>query len=365
MWCRSCRQDVPGLVDGLDGRYACPRCSAVLLSDAGLDLADLDRSGLARPSLERTDLPRTDMYRADSGLTDKFDASHAAPPSLHGSSSAYVPHDAAAPDSSAFADPYVQPVFEPVRPTATEASRVTTLRWDAANWELNEKLRHVDRVTAMSRLRFDAPAAAHMPPPHGPWNPPTATSYGAPYPQSPSLGAHPHTQSFAATGHAAGYTTGYAAPSQPGGPFAPAPYPEPQAPPHSPSSAPHEWNEATIRPEDHWDTPREIFASLMQWGFMGLAVTAFSCGGFLAAWGGVSGRADLQNMGMPIVIVGVVLLVVGLLPLIFLRQVEEEDRRKLEIQERARREMAPSIPAPHSERAPHVHRAPQYASRER
>ena len=59
------------------------------------------------------------------------------------------------------------------------------------------------------------------------------------------------------------------------------------------------------------------------------------------------------------------LLVVGLLPLIFLRQVEEEDRRKLEIQERARREMAPSIPAPHSERAPHVHRAPQYASRER
>ena len=38
MWCSNCRQEVPGLVDGLDGRYACPRCGTVLLNDSGIDL---------------------------------------------------------------------------------------------------------------------------------------------------------------------------------------------------------------------------------------------------------------------------------------------------------------------------------------
>lgn len=303
MWCRSCRQDVPGLADGLDGRLACPRCSAVLLSDAGLDLTQ--SAAAPQPSLGE---PAT--------------------------SSAYSSHEA---------DPYESPVFEPVRPATIEPSRVTTLRWDAANWELNEKLRHVERVTASARLRYDAPPAAnlqapHIPAPHGPWSSPSPAAYGAPYQAAPVFAPSQYPP------HVPHAPMAYAAPS-PSGPFPPQPYP-PEPP--MPQPGHHEWNG---NPEDHWDTPSEIIASLTMWLFMGAAVVAFSCGGFLAAWGGVAERPNLQEMSMPVIIVGIGLLVIGLLPRIFLKQIEEEDRKRLKAMQQA---------ASQSVAAPHLHRAPQH-----
>lgn len=305
MWCRSCRQDVPGLADGLDGRLACPRCSAVLLSDAGLDLTQTAEPA-PQPSL------------GESAATSAYSAEES--------------------------DPYETPVFEPVRPATIEPSRMTTLRWDAANWELNEKLRHVERVTASARLRYDAPPPTNrhpssIPTPHASWPTPTANPYGATYPSAGNFAASPY-----AVPQALPASTGYAAP-QPSGPFAPPPYPEtpaPQQPGH------YEWNG---NPEDHWDTPGEIIASLTMWLFMGAAVVAFSCGGFLAAWGGVAERPNLQEMSMPVIIVGIGLLVIGLLPRIFLKQVEEEDRKKLRAMQQA---------ATQGVAAPHIRPQPQH-----
>jgi hypothetical protein len=287
MWCRSCRQDVPGLADGLDGRLACPRCSAVLLSDAGLDLTQDLHAARSSPS-ERLETPSA--YSADE------------------------------------ADPYGTPVFEPVRSATPEPSRVTTLRWDAANWELNEKLRHVERVTASTRLRFDSPTAANQAAPYSsptpaPWPSAGATMYPMPSAPPPSYASPPYAVPRA--------PTAYAAPQHPSGPFAPPPYPPP---PPAPQPNHYEWNG---NPEDHWDTPSEIIASLTMWLFMGAAVVAFSCGGFLAAWGGIAERPHLQNMAMPVIIVGVGLLVIGLLPRIFLKQVEEEDRKRLRATQQA------------------------------
>lgn len=307
MWCRSCRQDVPGLADGLDGRLACPRCSAVLLSDAGLDLTQTAES------------PPSTLKEA-------------------ASASAYTAGEA---------DPYEQPVFEPVRPATIEPSRVTTLRWDAANWELNEKLRHVERITASARLRYDAPPPAsslqtpHISAPHGPWSPPSSNSYGAPYQQPvPTYAAPPYAMPQA--------PVAYAAP-QPSGPFAPPSYPNEPAAPQQPGH--YEWNG---NPEDHWDTPSEIIASLTMWVFMGAAVIAFSCGGFLAAWGGIAERPNLQDMAMPVIIVGIGLLVIGLLPRIFLKQVEEEDRKRLKAMQQA---ASPGMASRSGRRAAHYERS--------
>ncbi|MGC3972674.1 MAG: hypothetical protein QM775_36615 [Pirellulales bacterium] len=117
MWCNSCRQDVPGVTSPTDGKNACPRCGTLLGAvDAGLDLADFTPEILEGAAHEAT-APK------------------------------YVPPREETPD------------FKPAKPPRGEPVRTTSLRWEAANWELNEKLRHVERVTATSRRRFDEPSA--------------------------------------------------------------------------------------------------------------------------------------------------------------------------------------------------------------
>jgi hypothetical protein len=56
-------------------------------------------------------------------------------------------------------------------------------------------------------------------------------------------------------------------------------------------------------------------------------------------------------MSMPVIIVGIGLLVIGLLPRIFLKQVEEEDRKKLRAMQQA---------ATQGVAAPHIRPQPQH-----
>lgn len=254
MWCNSCRQDVPGLVDGLDGRYACPRCGAVLLNDAGIDLtSDAASLAVARAAVRE---------------------------SL---------------STAASTNDLEEPIFEPLKPDKPEPSRTTSLRWEAANWELNEKLRHVERVTAVARRRYDPATTPASAGPHAAWSAPPA--YAAPYPYPPAPPMH------------AGWPTAYAAPSPPFGPPAPPPSPAPPPPPP-------EYYERNAG-------GAQLLASLISWLFIGGAICAFSCGGFLAAWGGLNQRPEVQRLGMPVVLLGLVSLVIGLLPQLFLRRSAE------------------------------------------
>lgn len=268
MWCRSCRQDVPGIAEQGESRYGCPRCGAVLLNDAGIDLtADLE--------------------------------------SLRAAKSAAI-ETSTTPAAAAAAE---QPVFETVRPAQPEPSRITTLRWDAANWELNEKLRHVERVTTVARRRYDAAPPTNVPPPHSGWTSP---------PQAASVPQHFQPVHYGPTVYP--WPTAYAAPPHPSNPYAPAPY----EPPHQPAAPQDDEPAYYERNVAHVGVGR-LLASLVSWLFLGGAIMAFSCGGFLAAWGGINERPAVQQLGMPVVLLGMLSLVIGLLPQIFLRRLEERD----------------------------------------
>jgi hypothetical protein len=116
MWCSSCRQEVPGVTSPVDGKHACPRCGILLGLDSGLDLADFTPELLAEAERAAPIKPREPL-----------------------------------------------PDFKPVKPPQAEPVRISSLRWEAANWELNEKLRHVERVTATARRRYDDPSPHPLP----------------------------------------------------------------------------------------------------------------------------------------------------------------------------------------------------------
>lgn len=316
MWCSSCRQDVPGVLNVLGGSHLCPRCGTLLAEDAGIDLtahslsdSSQDYSPAAEFGLLENGKPAPNPGRAvPDGLPET-------------------------------------PDFEPIRPPRAEPARVSSLRWEAANWELNEKLRHVERVTASSRRRYDAPAAADERRPH--FEPASRK------PSSPYGEAHP--PSFAPPAHSP-YDAPQYAPSQYPSPYGPsAPQgPGPQSPANPYETSPHEWNEHddAYDQEDDYDRPRtaparsskgasssaELAASLMSWLFLGLAVAAFSCGGFLAGWGAIAARPNLEQLGMPFILGGLLAMVIGVLPQLFLRNAEEERQRRETSRGEARRE---------------------------
>jgi hypothetical protein len=212
--------------------------------------------------------------------------------------------------SSASAESTDEPDFRSVRPPQTQPSRVTSLRWDAANWELNEKLRHVERVTTVSRRRYDSAPPTALTPPHVatfPAQPPPAVS---PYASVPQAAAFPSPT----------WPTAYAAPPHPTNPYSPPPY-EPIEPP----APPPQYYESNVV----IGGVARLIASLVSWLFLGGAITAFSCGGFLAAWGGLNDRPAVQQLGMPVVLLGLISRVIGLLPQIFLRRLEEHEGREV------------------------------------
>ena len=306
MWCLSCRQDVPGVLNVAGGSHVCPRCGTLLAEDAGIDLA----AAVANEALSE-DSPGAEFGMIEPGTT----------PTNAGRSNAAGTVPDGLPET---------PDFEPVRPPRAEPARMTSLRWEAANWELNEKIRHVERVTAAAgtRRRFDAPAASDDRRPH--FEP------AARRPLPPHAEAHP--PSFAPPTHSP-YESPHYAPSQYPSPYGPsAPQgPGPQSPTSPYESSPHEWNEfedddfdpppRLVRSQVAGSTSAELAASLLSWLFLGVAVTAFTCGGFLAGWGAMAGRSNLEKLGMPIILGGLLALVVGVLPQLFLRQAEEERAR--------------------------------------
>jgi hypothetical protein len=282
MWCTSCRQDVPGLSDGVDSGYGCARCGAALLNDSGIDLsAEAPEPPRRAGSYESAEQEPVDNYRDD--LRDDLREN--------------IP-------------------FEPAAPPQAELTHISTLRWDAANWELSEKLRHVERLTAGGSSargpashrsgsgyasRYDAPAS-RLHAPHYPTGEAAPPNYEPsrfePYSPAESPWEHPPL----------------------GAPYSPPSHPPHPHAPHPPAGAPPTHNEAA-----DWI---EAAASLTSWLFLGLAVGTFCCGGFLAAWGAIAERKELEQLGMPIILGGMLALVLGLLPQIFLRRVEEGRTRE-------------------------------------
>lgn len=261
MWCSACRQDVPGVTSAVDGKPGCPRCGTLLAIDAGTDLTTLAQA-------ERNEHPL---------------ATH-------------VPPSEETPD------------FRPAAPPKAEPLRISSLRWEAANWELNEKLRHVERLTTTSR-RYDeavtgGPSSSHLRrAPRGEVEPPSF----APPPRAPYIAPH--------------YAPTYPSPHSPTGPAGPAP----TEPAISPAVVPHEWNAARREPR-----PGEFVASIVSWIFLGLATTAFTCGGFLVAWSVFADRSELQSMGTTFIMGGVVALAIGALPLVMLKMLRDEECRRYE-----------------------------------
>jgi len=200
--------------------------------------------------------------------------------------------------------------FEPVAPPQPEPSRISTLRWDAANWELNEKLRHVERLTAAGTPRD---AAAYGPPRHfARLDTASARHHGPHYPLGEAV--PPSFEPSRFEPYSPVESPDY---PPPGAPYVPAYQPMPAHPhaPHGPAGAPPAHNDAA-----GWIAAA---ASLTSWLFLGLAVGTFCCGGFLAGWGAVAGRPELEQLGMPIILGGMLAMVLGLLPQIFLRRIEE------------------------------------------
>jgi hypothetical protein len=277
MWCTSCRQDVPGIVEQVDSGYICARCGAVLLNDSGIDL-----SAEAPQAIRRTaGREPLDNYRDD--VRDDLRET--------------IP-------------------FEPVAAPQPEPTQISTLRWDAANWELNEKLRHVERLTATDAAAARGARSFRE-------SPGTAARYdaGGPHLHGPHyLAGEAAPPSFAPSRLDPGRFEPYAPAETPhdypplGAPYAPQYQPLPGHPHAPPGPAPsHNRAESWI----------EGAASLTSWLFLGLAVGTFCCGGFLAGWGAVARRPELEQLGMPIILGGMLALVLGLLPQIFLRRVEE------------------------------------------
>lgn len=345
MWCLSCRQDVPGVLNVAGGSHVCPRCGTLLAEDAGLDLEAL----------------AVDESAAEFGIVEPQapSVSNVSPPNVGARAEA---------KTRLVGDGLPElPDFEPITPPRAEPTRSTSLRWEAANWELNEKLRHVERVTATgTHRRFDAPAAHDERRPH--FETPSRSA-NRPYGEA-------QPPSFAPPAHSP-----YEAPH-----YAPSPYPSPLDPaapsgpsPQSPSSpyetAPHEWNRrgSDYREEEQDDyeddfeadyesrpvvrssSSGETAASLLSWAFLGIAVAAFSGGGFLAGWGAIASRPNLERLGMPIILAGLLALVIGVLPQLFLRQAEEDRRRRA----------AERTPQPREPRGHRGVRAPHFARRSR
>lgn len=287
MWCTACRQDVPGLVDALDHRYCCPRCGEILLNDAGVDLSN-----------------------------DELTATLNRRRPLSGEKSDAIGRAAKQPTTASQSSDF--PNFEPARPPEPTPSRTTSLRWDAANWELNEKLRHVERVTSIGRRRHPAPPE------------PQAESYPSTF-EPPEFEPSP----------------------LPAAPFEPAPW-GPQYHPAAPSPQPHPMPSHHEVPYESNVASSQLLISVGAWSLLGLAVGAFSCGGFLAAWGAIAERPGLQVLGMPMVLGGMVALLLGLLLQSARRNLD--DRRNIPAVE----PISPHAAAPPSH---HFRSASQYSAR--
>ncbi len=195
MWCKLCRQDVPGLYSADAGKYCCPRC--------GDDLSD------------RTTHPSPE-----------------------------APADPAGPD------------LPPARAEGAECASTSHCPPAYDGWELEERLRHIERV-----LNLDRTDAKH----------------------DGSTGGHEYARLDAPHGQPAGW--------------------------HYPAVV--EAKAARRRTADA--SAKRTGLAALTWTVLALGVMAFACGGVLLAWSTISARQHLWTVGMPIGLAGQIVLLVGLI----------------------------------------------------
>lgn len=204
MWCQHCRQDVPALGSAPAGTLRCLRCSQPLATDA----APADNPGGAVPQVVAGSEP-VDTRRMD--LPPSTTTADHATPNLLGTAS-----------------------------------------WQV--WELNEQLRHVERVLKASRAQGRELAP-------GPWlrlDPPRSWDAGLTMRADVA----------------------------------------PTSPPVPVSSA---------------DSFAKNVVRVLVWLALGLGMSTTACGVVLACWGLAAGRQALWNAGLPVALVGQLGLVAGLL----------------------------------------------------
>jgi hypothetical protein len=192
MWCKTCQQDVPGLVSGHTGNYSCPRCGSEL------------REG-----------PATGRSRSDD-----------------------------APDEVALGSDTV--VFEPVAPEPPPT-------YDG--WDLDQQFRHVERLLRIDRAN-------------------RSSTEDAPRKRRIRLhGAH---------------------------------------------DSPSGWHDADALKAK---TARRraarragaVWLAMLTWSVLALGLTASAFAGALLTWSALSGRQELWTLGMPVGLVGQIVLVIGLI----------------------------------------------------
>jgi len=201
MWCTSCQQDVPGLASRETGDYSCPRCGTILWP-AGTH---------ATPEAASDNLA-SDGAANDDAARPTADAPHEAEPVVF------------------FPDP---------PPTYDE-------------WELEEKLRHIERL-----LRIDKPAPSRQ-------------------------GASRQRIARVDTPHAG------------------------SADWHQPAAT----RAKAARSRARWS---ERWLPLLTWSVLAVGLMASAFGGVLLAWAAAAGRHELWGIGMPVGLAGQIVLVIGLI----------------------------------------------------
>lgn len=197
MWCKECQQDVPGVAAAEEGKYACPRC--------GLELN-----------------------------VSACRASHSGPAKQACAGPA---------ESSAPAD-------EPIVTITPEPPPISD------TWELEEQLRHIERVLAVNKLDGKRTAA-----------------------KGAAKGTSRRIRVDAA---------------------------------HAERPKRHARVRRKTRPRRH--LPREGATSwlpFLTWSLLSLGSMALACGGVLVGWSMATGRDDLWSIGTPIVLVGQLVLLMG------------------------------------------------------
>jgi hypothetical protein len=194
MWCSACRQDVPALVLPETGRYSCPRCGAGSCGN--------------------------DSYAAAAPHTDAAPQSGAGPPRQ------------TTPRSCAQAPPGYDP------------------------WELEQQLRHVERLLRIDRPEPGREATATP----GQWARLDASHVGPLGWHSPAV-----ARAKAARKRAA----------------------QPRRP--------------------------ESWLPVLTWSVLAVGLMASAFGGVLLVWASVSGRNELWTLGMPVGLAGQIVLIIGLI----------------------------------------------------
>lgn len=233
MWCKSCRQDVPGIASPVEGHYCCARCSEVLLREQVGESV----------SKQKVDRPVEDLH---------------------------------------------PPIVDQVEVTASD--RLTELRFSSLpsidDWELDEQLKHVERMLAA----FRPPASRQQ----------TASSL--------DVGMSTSRRTDEAIERPA---------------------------------------EKVATPEKK--EPPQSFASFLVWLMVTAGWVALACGGALTGWGWYIHRDDFWNLGLPILFGGQLGLLVGLMLQLLLTLRAAGQKEKIEEPEPVHEPVRPAIHAAGSE----------------